>query len=74
MEAVRNSGLKAEDLSSDRVGCIVGSGFSSSDPIFQAGSKLFCGKGRITPYGVTRSMANSCAANLVNFYRINGGC
>lgn len=72
MEAVRNSGLKAEDLSSNKVGCIVGSGFSSSDPIFQAGSKLFCGKGRITPYGVTRSMANSCAANLVNFYRIKG--
>jgi 3-oxoacyl-[acyl-carrier-protein] synthase-1 len=72
MEAVRDSGLEAEDLTSDRVGCIVGSGFSSSDPIFQAGSKLFCGRGRITPYGVTRSMANSCAANLVNFFGIKG--
>jgi 3-oxoacyl-[acyl-carrier-protein] synthase-1 len=72
MEAVRNSGLEVEDLSSARVGCIVGSGFSSSDPIFQAGSKLFCGKGRISPYGVTRSMANSCAANLVNFFGIKG--
>jgi len=72
MEAVRNSGLNPEDLSSDRVSCIVGSGFSNSDPIFQAGSKLLFGKGRITPYGVTRCMANSCPANLVNFYGIKG--
>lgn len=71
-EAFRNSGLEPKDVSSETTGCIVGSGFSSSDPIFQAGSKLNFGKGRITPYGVTRSMANSCAANLVNFFGIKG--
>ncbi len=72
MEAVEESGLVPEELSSVKVGCIVGPGFSNSDPIYQAGSKLFFNKGRIGPYGVTRSMANSCSANLVNLYGIKG--
>jgi len=71
-EAIKESGLDPEDLSSTRVGCIVGPGFSNSDPIFQAGAKLYHNQGRIGPYGVTRSMANSCSANLVNLYRIKG--
>jgi len=72
MEAVAESGLDTNELSSAKAGCIVGPGFSNSDPIFQAGSKLYHNKGKIGPYGVTRSMANSCSANLVNLYGIRG--
>jgi len=72
MEAIADSGLAPEDLSSERVACIVGSGVSNTEPIYQAGAKLFSGNGKITPYGVTRSMTSSCSANLVNFYGIKG--
>jgi 3-oxoacyl-[acyl-carrier-protein] synthase I len=72
LEAVAGSGLAPEDLTSERVACIIGSGVSNTEPIYQAGAKLFSGNGRITPYGVTRSMTSSCSANLVNFYGIKG--
>ena len=71
-EAIENSGLTLEELASEKVGCIVGSGVSNTEPIYQAGAKLFFNKGKITPYGVTRSMTSSCSANLVNLYGIKG--
>jgi len=71
-EAVRNSGLQDDELASERAGCIVGPGFASSAPIFSAGAKLNFKKGRISPYGVTRCMTSSCAANLTNVYQIKG--
>ena len=71
-EAIENSCLTIEELASERVGCIVGSGVSNTEPIYQAGAKLFSNNGKITPYGVTRSMTSSCSANLVNLYGIKG--
>jgi 3-oxoacyl-[acyl-carrier-protein] synthase-1 len=71
-EAIENSCLSLEELASERVGCIVGSGVSNTEPIYQAGAKLFSKSGKITPYGVTRSMTSSCSANLVNLYGIKG--
>ena len=41
MEAVEDSGLRPDALASERVGCIVGSGVSNTEPIYQAGAKLF---------------------------------
>ena len=72
MEAVSDSGIDPDALASERVGCIVGVGTSSPDPIYETGSKLNGHGGRITPYGVTRAMSSSCSANLVNFYGIKG--
>jgi len=72
MEAVSDSGLDPEDLSSDRVGCLAGSAFSNTEPAFQAGAKIFLGNGKITPYGVARFMTSTCSGNLVNFYGIRG--
>jgi len=72
MEAIADSGLAPDDFSSERVACIVGSGVSNTEPIYQAGAKLFSGNGKITPYGVTRSMTSSSSANLVNVYGIKG--
>ena len=71
-EAIESSCLTIEELASERVGCIVGSGVSNTEPIYQAGAKLFSKSGKITPYGVTRSMTSSCSANLVNLYGIKG--
>ncbi len=72
IEALENSCLPREALSSERTGCIVGSGVSNTEPIYQAGAKLYNNNGKITPYGVTRSMTSSCSANLVNLYGIKG--
>jgi 3-oxoacyl-[acyl-carrier-protein] synthase-1 len=72
MEAIEDSGLEKSDLNSDRVGCIVGSGISNTDPIFRAGYSLKAQGAKTTPYDITRCMCNSCSANLVNFYRLKG--
>ncbi|MFT5469663.1 MAG: 3-oxoacyl-[acyl-carrier-protein] synthase-1 [Verrucomicrobiales bacterium] len=72
MEAVKDSGLGEEDLASERAGCIVGPGFASSEPIFAAGAKIKFKDGRINPFGVNRTMASSCSANLTNHYKIRG--
>ena len=72
IEAVADSGITTDELSSDRVGCIVGSGVSNTEPIYLTGAKLFAQNGKITPYGVARGMSSSCSANLVNFYGIKG--
>ena len=49
IEAIADSGLLTEDLSSDRVACIVGSGVSNTEPIYQAGAKFFLRNGKLTP-------------------------
>ena len=41
MEAIADSGLVPEDLSSERVACIVGSGVSNTEPIYQSRGKAF---------------------------------
>jgi 3-oxoacyl-[acyl-carrier-protein] synthase-1 len=71
-EALQTSGLKQQDIANDRVGCIVGSGISSTDPIVRSGLKINSGTGMVTPYDITRCMSNSCSANLVNYYGIKG--
>ena len=40
-EAIESSCITIDELSSERVGCIVGSGVSNTEPIYQAGAKLF---------------------------------
>jgi 3-oxoacyl-[acyl-carrier-protein] synthase-1 len=72
IEAVADSGLTPDELTSERVGCIVGSGVSNTEPIYLTGAKLFARNGKITPYGVARGMSSSCSANLANFYGIKG--
>jgi 3-oxoacyl-[acyl-carrier-protein] synthase-1 len=72
IEAVADSGLRPDELTSERVGCIVGSGVSNTEPIYLTGAKLFAQNGKITPYGVARGMSSSCSANLVNFFGIKG--
>lgn len=78
-EAINNSGLVKEDLSSERAACIVGSGVSDTNPICRASNRIIKsnngGNGnhsKGTPYDVTRCMSSSCSANLANYYGIKG--
>jgi 3-oxoacyl-[acyl-carrier-protein] synthase-1 len=71
-EAIEMSGLTQEDISSEKVSCIVGSGVSNTDPIARAALNLYSKNGRLTPYDVTRTMSSSCSANLVNIFGIKG--
>ena len=72
IEAVNDSGLLTADLSSDKVGCIVGSGTSNTEPIYLSGTKLYSQNSKLSPYGVSKGMSSSCSANLVNFFGIKG--
>jgi 3-oxoacyl-[acyl-carrier-protein] synthase-1 len=71
-EAVADSRLSEEILVSDRTSCIVGSGVSNSDPLARGGQKVLTGKGRTTPFDVTRGMCSSCSANLAFLFGMKG--
>lgn len=71
-EAVAASGIDRADLASERAACIVGSGFSNSEPYRQALDRIEGRARRIGPFEVTRSMASSVSANLAFFYGIKG--
>lgn len=78
-EAIQKCGLSKDFFRSDKVGCIVGSGIGDTDPVKRASIKIYGSqnsennKGSMgTPYDVTRCMASSCSANLVNYYGIKG--
>ncbi len=71
-EAINASGLSEEDLASEATGCVAGSGFSNSEPFFQAAEKLAGRKRQITPFEVTRSMTSSVSANVSYFYGLRG--
>lgn len=72
IEAINDSGLIPVDLASEKVGCIVGSGTSNTEPIYQSGTRLYVQRSKLSPYGVSRGMSSSCSANLVNFFGIKG--
>jgi 3-oxoacyl-[acyl-carrier-protein] synthase-1 len=72
IEAVNDSGLPKSVLSSDKAGCIVGSGTSNTEPIYLSGTKLYSQNSKLSPYGVSKGMSSSCSANLVNFFGIKG--
>lgn len=71
-EAIGASRIDRSELASERAACIVGSGFSSSEPFRQAFEKIDGRSKRIGPFEVTRSMASSVSANLAIYYGIKG--
>lgn len=71
-EAIAASGIDRQQLASERAACIVGSGFSSSEPFRQALDRIEGRSKRLGPFEVTRSMASSTSANLAFFYGIKG--
>jgi 3-oxoacyl-[acyl-carrier-protein] synthase-1 len=72
-EAIEDSGLSAEQVSSNDVGVIVGSGTGSSrelknvvDTAREKGIK------RVGPYAVTRTMGNTTSAAISTFFQTKG--
>lgn len=72
LEALAMSNLPPEELSSDRVSCIVGSGVANSNPLVRAGLRASTKANVVTPYDVTRCMSSSCSANIANLLRLKG--
>ena len=72
-EAIEDSGLSDEDIATDKVGVIVGSGTGSSREIHRV-VKTAEEKGmkRIGPYSVTKTMANTTYAAISTFFGTKG--
>jgi len=72
-QAVLDAGLTQADLESRRAGCIVGSGISGTEAVYEGGRQLYAGKPRrVRPFAVLHAMASSCSANLATLLRIGG--
>lgn len=71
-QAIADSRLTIDDLTSEKMGCIAGSGFSNSAPYQQAVERISGRARKIGPFEVTRSMASSMSANLTYYYGIKG--
>ena len=70
-EAVEDSGLSEEDLSSDRVGLIMGNGGGSPETVVYGADSLR-EKGKVSPFLVTRSMASGNSGVLGTAFKIKG--
>ena len=72
-EAIKDSGLNEESLSSERTGLIMGSGGASSeDQIDSADILRSKGLKRIGPYRVTKAMGSTVSACLATSFGIKG--
>ncbi len=70
-EAIEDSGLSEEELSSDRVGLIMGNGGGSPETIV-FGADSLREKGKVSPFLVTRSMASGNSGVLGTAFKIKG--
>ena len=70
-EAIEDSGLSEEDLSSDRVGLIMGNGGGSPETVVYGADSLR-EKGKVSPFLVTRSMASGNSGVLGTAFKIRG--
>jgi len=70
-EAIEDSGLSEEDISSDRVGLIMGNGGGSPETVVYGADSLR-EKGKVSPFLVTRSMASGNSGVLGTAFKIKG--
>ena len=70
-EAIEDSRLSEEDLSSDRVGLIMGNGGGSPETVVYGADSLR-EKGKVSPFLVTRSMASGNSGVLGTAFKIKG--
>lgn len=72
-QAIRDSGLSAEQVSNERTGIIMGSGGASSQNLVDAADILReRGIKRIGPYRVTQTMGSTTSACLATPFKIKG--
>ena len=72
-QAIRDSGLEANDVSNERTGIIMGSGGPSTRAIVEA-ADIARSKGpkRVGPYAVPKSMSSTASATLSTWFKIKG--
>lgn len=74
-QAIRDAGLKPEEVSNERTGLIVGSGGPSTKAIVAAADVTRePGKGpkRVGPFAVPKAMSSTLSANLSTWYKTKG--
>jgi 3-oxoacyl-[acyl-carrier-protein] synthase I len=71
-EAVQMAALDPDELQSEVVSCIIGSGVANSNPLIRAGIRATTRENTLTPYDVTRCMSSSCSANIAHLFKIKG--
>ena len=71
--AIADSGLDEDSLSERGTGCLIGSGFTSGQVIYEMMEKLKEGRpNRANPYSVLKSMSNTVSANVANIFQVGG--
>lgn len=72
-QAIRDSGLEAAEVSSERTGIIMGSGGPSTRAIVEA-ADITRSKGpkRVGPFAVPKAMSSTASATLATWFKIKG--
>ncbi len=72
-QAIRDSGLEANEVSHERTGIVMGSGGPSTRSIVEA-ADIARAKGpkRVGPYAVPKSMSSTASATLSTWFKIKG--
>ncbi|MBU3144477.1 beta-ketoacyl-ACP synthase II [Clostridium sp. CF012] len=74
-EAIKNSGLDLNDIDSERLAVIVGSGIGGLGTIEQEHAKLMeKGPGRVSPFLIPMIIGNMAAGNIAIKYGAKGKC
>ncbi|BCJ89273.1 beta-ketoacyl-[acyl-carrier-protein] synthase I [Terrihabitans soli] len=73
-QAIRDSGLEANDISNDRTGIIMGSGGPSTRAIVEAAdiTRKNNSPKRIGPFAVPKAMCSTASATLATWFKIKG--
>jgi 3-oxoacyl-[acyl-carrier-protein] synthase-1 len=72
-QAIRDSGLEQNEVSSERTGIIMGSGGPSTKTIVEAADTARAkGPKRIGPFAVPKAMSSTASATLATWFKIKG--
>lgn len=75
VDAVRDSGLSQELLQSRRTGCIVGTGVSCAETIYEQARRVYAGEtGKVSSTTVLRTMSSAPSAMVAAALRPGGLC
>ena len=72
-DAVTDAGWGPDEIGSPRTACIMGSGISSVQAVYEGADLVYTGRiARFSPYTVLKSMASSTSAAVSNFLSMHG--
>jgi len=72
-QALRDAGLEANEISSERIGIIMGSGGPSTRTLIEAADTTRTkGPKRVGPFAVPKAMSSTASATLATWFKIKG--